>query len=311
MNDPQSSREISMLQHTQSGISKFKKSKIFLLVLVSVSILLLIGLQLIQWITQDDTGPVITCPEGVLEASVVVTDAELLEGVSALDNRDGDLSNNIVVETLSPMNGNQLREVPVAVMDLSGNVSRTTRTIHYTDYEKPHIFMSRPLRISSPDELWPLLEGLTANSVLDGDLSAKIKYSFTNSGVILEKGTYALELRVDDSTGTSMVIPANLEIYDSRYETIHVELKEYILYLHVGDTFIPEDYFGAKNDESAQPLTPEDSSNTENTPLKKDEELFIDSNVDTSVPGVYHVTYTVENETAKAIGKSCLIVVVE
>ena len=311
MNDQQILGENVGPQHVQSRIGKLKNPKALLLILLAASVLLLVIFQLYGWITRDNTPPALTCPEDILDVSIAVTDEELLAGVTASDNKDGDLSSDIVVESLSAMNSDYTRDVTYAVMDLSGNVSRAARTIHYTDYERPRILLDRPLRISKRDEIWSIWDNIHASSVLDGDLSAKFKYSFLDGASIIDEGSYAVELRVNDSTGTSTVIPTTLELYDARDEMIYVGLKEYLIYLHVGDAFVPEDYFGPEEEEEDQPAEEGADSEEENGPLKKNEELFIDSNVDTSVPGVYHVTYTVENETAKTMGKSRLIVVVE
>ena len=279
-----------------------KKVKKLLLILLIASISLLIGFKLWELLTLDSTPPVISCPDQVMDVSINITDKELLEGVSAYDDHDGDLSQHIVVETLSSMNSDLTREVVYAVMDMNNNVSRATRTVRYTDYEAPRILLIQPLRISKPDQLGKLLSSIQASSTLDGDLSNKLKCNFHNGTPIDSEGIYDVELRVSDSTGNSTIIPTVLEIYDGQSENIHVELNEYLLYLHVNDAFSPEDYFGAKK---------ENEWVNEELRAQQLKDLSIESNVDTSVPGVYHATYTVAHEEAKTMGRSRLIVVVE
>ena len=51
--------------------------------------------------TSDFKAPVITADSDTLEASVKVTDAELLRGMRAVDNLDGDVTGTMVVASRS------------------------------------------------------------------------------------------------------------------------------------------------------------------------------------------------------------------
>ena len=274
-------------------MEKFKK---MILCLLGVSLLLLAGTQLFSFLTLDRTAPVITCPGGVMETSTAADEQVLLSEVRAQDDRDGDLSPNIVVERLSAMGADGTRQVTYAVMDLSGNVGRAARTIRYTDYTPPRIHMNAPLRADGRDKMYPSLDALTADSTLDGDLSSKIKYSFLNGAAIAGAGSYPVELRVNDSAGNSTVIPTAFEIFDPREETLSVELTQYIVYLKKGAAFDPASYY----------KVPAPSAN--GGPVLS---MTWTSNADLSTPGVYQVDYTVKNQASGDYGKSRLIVVVE
>lgn len=270
-------------------MKKWSKSKKILVMLPVISVLLLVVFLLCTWLLSDTEAPVITCPESVLKADVAITEEELLQGVTAQDNRDGDLSDSIVVEQLSALGKKNTRRVTYAVMDLSGNVGRATRTIRYKNYEKPRIRLKAPLRVSGLEQLETPLQWIEADSVLDGDLTTKVKYNFLNNTSLAGKGTYKIEYRVNDSAGSSTIIPTVLEIYDAQEEPIQLELREYITYLSKGDTFSPKSYYEGASEWG---------------------ELSIDSNVDMSEPGVYHVEYLLQGAEGR-IGRTRLIVVVE
>ena len=274
-------------------MEKFKK---MLLGLLAASLALLVGFRIFEAVTLDRTAPVITCPDGVMETSVAAPESVLLAEVQAQDDRDGDLTANVVVESISVMNKDHTRQVTYAVMDLGGNVGRTTRTIHYTDYQLPRIHLNTPLRIDEIAKLTPTLDSIRAESVLDGDLSANLKYHFSNNGPVFGKGIYPIELRVNDSAGNSLVLHTSLEVYDKREEPLPVELTQYIVYLPKGAPFDPARYYKAP----AQPAN--------GGPVLS---MTFNSNVDMSTPGVYHVDYTVKNTASGDYGKSRLIVVVE
>ena len=274
-------------------MEKFKK---MLLCLLAASLALLTGVQLFEAVTQDRTAPVITCPGGVMETSTAADEQVLLSEVRAQDDRDGDLSPNIVVERLSAMGADGTRQVTYAVMDLSGNVGRAARTIRYTDYTPPRIHMNAPLRTDSREKMYPLLDTITADSILDGDLSSNVKCSFLNTMIGSDKTSYEIELRVNDSAGNSTVIPTAFEIFDPREETLSVELTQYIVYLKKGAAFDPASYY----------KVPAPSAN--GGPVLS---MTWTSNADLSTPGVYQVDYTVKNQASGDYGKSRLIVVVE
>ena len=90
--------------------------------------------------TVDDVPPVLTCTEGVLEVSVSASQEELLQGVTAWDNRDGDLTSEIMIDHISTLIGANTAKITYVVFDSSDRVAKLTRTIAYTDYEAPPIF---------------------------------------------------------------------------------------------------------------------------------------------------------------------------
>ena len=47
-----------------------------------------------------DEPPVISCSTDKIEASINVTDEELLQGVTAYDSEDGDVTSSIVIESI-------------------------------------------------------------------------------------------------------------------------------------------------------------------------------------------------------------------
>ena len=265
------------------------KLKKILYCIVAVSVAVLAVYVIGGAVLRDDNAPVITCPEGVLEAKANITEEALLKGVTAEDDRDGDVSSAVVVESLSTIGKDNTREITYAVMDLSGNVGRASRTLKYTDYHKPRIHLNRPLRTDGQQGVLTALDDIRASSPLDGDLTTRVKYSFPDGGFISGEGEYQVVLRVSDSAGGSAVIRTMLEVYNGKEETVQIDLKDYIVYLDKGDDFDPMDYYEIASQSGR---------------------LTMDSDVDTSTPGVYHVRYRVEADSGE-YGKTTLVVVVE
>ena len=72
----------------------------------------------------DKTLPVITIEEEMIEVSLKSTDEELLKGVTAHDEKDGDLTDKIIIESISRFKEKGISKVIYAVCDSNNNVSR-------------------------------------------------------------------------------------------------------------------------------------------------------------------------------------------
>ena len=239
---------------------------------------------------QDTEPPMIRCESELLEISV--RESDLLQGVSAYDQRSGDVSDSLVVERLSPFTEDGKRSVTYAATDKKNNVGRVDRTVTYTDYEEPKFSFVGPLSFREGGKV-DILPRVRASGSLDGDLTDNIKASLTREVNINVPGSYPVELRVSDSAGKIVFLEVEIEIYERKYAGIAVTLREYLLYLERGSLFDPESYF---QESSAQG------------------ELKVESTVDTSVPGIYNVDFFVEGTSDRGVmelGKSRLVVIVE
>ena len=119
-----------------------------LLILLLAVCLLLFGAYLIyERSVFDKTPPRISIEEGeqMLQLSVLDDRQILLQGVSATDERDGDVTERIVVESVDQLNKDKQVVVTYAAFDNSGNVSKATRTVQYTDYVGPRLTLSQAL----------------------------------------------------------------------------------------------------------------------------------------------------------------------
>ena len=54
-----------------------------------------------EFLTADNVAPVIKAPSDSFEASVSATDADLMNGMTATDNKDGDVTSSMVVVSKS------------------------------------------------------------------------------------------------------------------------------------------------------------------------------------------------------------------
>ena len=264
-----------------------KKLRIVAALLLVASTVLFVGFKFVEKFRYDNQPPEITFMEEALDVSVTASEEELLQGVTAQDKKDGDVTESLVVESMSAFTGEDTRVITYAASDRHGNVGRAERKLHYTDYRETRFHFDMPLRFPT-GKLKDVLPYITAESVIDGDITDKVKYALPDRVNINSLGKYPIEFSVMDSAGNTVCLPTVLEIYDEQMEQIHVELKDYLIYIKQGESFQPETYYQGADQEGT---------------------LSLVSDVDVNEPGVYHVDYIVKNENS--IGRSRLIVVVE
>lgn len=192
----------------------------------------------------DTINPEMTCEEMSLSVSVNVTEKELLEGITAWDNVDGDLTDKIIIASYSKfINLNEAtRNVKYIVFDSHNNVSQIVREIKYTDYEPPKYYLKQPLRFRVNSSI-NLYECIGATDCLDGDVSDKIKVVYNDAGTINNTpGEYGVQFQVANSAGDVSYLTANVEIYEGSYYKPTIELSDYLIHIEKGSEFNPLDY---------------------------------------------------------------------
>ena len=225
--------------------------------------------------TVDRVPPVISYDSDVIEVPVGVSRSRLLQGVTAMDDRDGDLSGQIMVKGITNLIGADTAKVTYIVFDAANNMTTASRTVRYTNYEKPQFSLTAPLVFPVGGTV-SLLDRLTATDVIDGDISSGIRVITQNVNNNVA-GVYNVTVQVSNSLGDVETLPLKVVVGIIPYSNQRVTLSQYIVYLERNGDFDPADYI----------LTPEDTGTVE-----------IVNPVDTAVPGVYEVTYTVRDYTA-------------
>lgn len=263
-----------------------KKIKIFSILLLILSICAFGAYLYYDEVTRDTTAPIVTCKTPEISVSVAATEGELLQDVTATDDKSGDVSGTLVIESISAFAEENNRVITYAAIDAAGNVGRCTRILKYTDYKTPTFMLTEPLRFPIGSS-FEILGRVRAESPLDGDLTDNIKYTLESTIDVKNTGVYPVEFRVTDSAGNIEYLSIEIEIYDQTKERIDVVLSEYLVYVPVNSTFDPALYFVGSD---------------------IDGELLISSNVDLTKEGTYSVDYTVNN--GNSIGESRLVVVV-
>ena len=288
-----------------------------LLFIISV---LVFGLYLFkEKILKDQTGPVFQADSNSLLISVNSDASSLLNGLTAEDKHDGDVTDSIIVETVSPFTGTGHRIVKYAAFDSDNHVTHTKREIIYTDYYAPKFSISKPL--SFPLNSTNLLEGVGAQDCIDGDISRNIRMMSEEEIDTSHVGNYSARLKVSNSAGGVSYLPVTIEIYDSsvHYKMPQIKLNEQIVYIERGTDFDEEDYIDnvTIGGIEYEPVNEGGTYGANYIPAgEKDktinfDEIDIKSDVDTDVTGCYEVVYSIyDSVNGTGSGTSRLYVVV-
>ncbi|MCR5041244.1 MAG: hypothetical protein K6C36_03965, partial [Clostridia bacterium] len=205
------------------------RAAIFLLFIAAV---LLFGRYLYLDFMSDKTVPVIFIDGDMLEVELDATDEDLLAGVSAYDVKDGDLTNRIIVESVSKFTEKGVCKVYYAVCDNDDHVASAMRKITYKGYVSPKFYMNRSLCFSQ-------LETVDAGAVIgavdliDGDISSNIIVTSSDYeyGML---GTYNVNAEVSNSKGDQISIKLSMIVEDRSLNSPVITLSEYLIYVDKG-----------------------------------------------------------------------------
>lgn len=284
-----------------------------------------------SYIKKDTEGPVITCDKDVITASIEDTDQTLLKGVKAVDGKDGDVSDSLIIESMQ-MTENQECSVVYAAFDSFNNVSKASRTVKFEDYRPIHFSFSKPLRVvlGANEEI---LKRVSANDCIDGDITNRIKVvNKMEDSDYKGAGIYEYELQASNSIGDTAVLPVSVEFYADSYEERlfhpNIYLSKYVVYIKKDSSFSPKDYLDSVgigsdlyvfdenigSDESMEKIdSPAQETNKNGQKISgviSYDSVKYQSNVKTSEPGIYTVEYSCTTKD-KYTGTTQMIVVVE
>lgn len=268
--------------------------------------------------SQDNDPPVLQAKSNTLTVSISADESTLTKDVTAIDAVDGDISDRVLIEKIvKKENGKQNEfQITYVAFDQANNAAQLTRNLIYKDYRLPHFSLNQPLRFPENQEL-SLLNYFKAEDCLDGDISTFITME-DHTGVLKQApraGFYEVTLSVTNSSGDTASLPVQIEIYQNSYdEQINrpsIMLKEYIAYVEKGASFEPKSYLDYVVDKEKYVVDSTGSTGGANLKKINASAIRAESDVDTSVPGVYSVIYTYTSSKTGYQGNARLVVVVE
>lgn len=261
----------------------------------------------------DTEGPVISFPTDTIYVEVGADEELLLADVTAFDERDKDVSDSLIIESISKFVSPGKRIISYAAFDKSNNISKKERYLVYTDYRPPRFSLTRPLSFNI-GEYMDIIEYMRAEDCIDGDLSNNIRYEEIDENLGGNEGEFAVRFWVTNSCGDTSYLPVKVTyIYPSherQKRTPEIILDDYILYLEKDSYFRPDIYPKGFTLGGVEYYFNEQSSFVIDGKHINKNMVKIYSSVRTDIPGVYYVDYELTIYEGFT-GKTRLIVVVE
>lgn len=263
------------------------------IIIFSITLVAFVLFTMIAEFTTDRTLPEIIMETEEIEISVKDKEDVLLEGVTAYDGKDGDITDRILVESISKFIEPGVCTVTYAVSDSDRHVTKQTRILRYTDYVAPEFYMKRAL-VYSVDEALDIRSAVGARDCIDGDISDRVTILATDY-VENTAGVFTVSLQVSNSMGDSIYLDVTVHVEGNETMAPEIQLEKSLIYIKKGEKPEFDEYI---------------KEVTVNGVLMKSYNLLISTNFDSEQPGTYNVHYYISTDDGYE-GHSILTVVVE
>ena len=286
-----------------------------LLIMIVIFFVIVLGIFVVtrvrEELTADSSAPVITADSDAITVSVSATDEDLLAGMTAVDNLDGDVTDTLVVVSKSKFITKGTLRVNYAAFDNNNNVGVYTREVTFSDYHPPRYSIRQPLRFLSANSDNDYLQYITAEDCLDGNITQQIRITYGDTTVIDETtSVQSANLLVTNSAGDNSVLTIQVRLEE--YSTYNIQapaLTNYLLYVKAGTRpNLRDNLFGVWISGRATPFR--DTRFNPNTDVKID-----DSGVFYSMPGIYTAYYSLSESlkdgSRRDLGTAELMIIVE
>lgn len=259
-----------------------------------------------QHINRDTKAPKIQFESDSIVKSVAEGKNALLEGVSASDNRDGDVTDSILVENITKKSGTKNEfEATYVAFDKAGNYGKAKRTVVYEDYYGPRFSIKQNLRfplnaVSALKDIVEAYDGFGTN--LTPYILIKGMEAITSSDA--KEGTYECTFKVKNSVGDSVELPVSVELYNSESEEENARpqilLSDYVVYVAAGSEFNYADYINNINDGGTISVDEGAMSG-----------VMFQSDLNMNEPGMYKATYSYVSTRTGLTGSATMYIIVE
>ena len=235
--------------------------------------------------------PEITSTVELLEISVQDPPEAIYRELRAQDATDGDLTEQIMVASMSHFLEPGTVRVKYVVFDSHNNSSTLSRLVHYTDYKAP-VFSLEKVPVYRVGSSFDLIDHIRVEDCIDGDISDHIRV-ISNMVNTFSVGNYPVVLEVSNSCGDTAQITLWVT-YDSKESTAIVKLHRYIVYVQQGQNFEPMQWLATVTDR--------------NTTALDTEKIEIQGNLDVNKPGCYQLVYSYNDGTLSGYAPLTVVV---
>lgn len=259
---------------------------------LTVIAVVLAALSVLTVILSDSKGPVITVEQRSITYVNGDDKTSLLDGVSAYDAVDGDVTVSLIVKDITVLNSGDTAKVTYAARDNNNNISEAYRIVTYVDSDENY---------SEPDDE-AMFQEITEGEVTEAEVSAEN----TEAEPVDNPADETLQ-ETDEPTEETTEEPQEEEnpaeeekpqennLRDNANDnkkpddkTPKITLKQKSVNINVGQTFNPSDYIKSKENASS---------------------ISIDGAINVMAPGTYPLTFKVTGPDGKTASETLTVVV--
>lgn len=269
-------------------------------ILLLICAVLAVGLfgvsETVAWRQRDLAAPQLTADTDVVEVPCAYTRQDLMKGIRAWDEEDGDLTDEVVLSTFSRFLEDGVCNLTYVVFDDADQAASLTRKVRFVDYHAPRFTLTTPLVYEEGTGSYnDIVNALGAQDALDGDRTEWIVRTATNLN-FQTVGTYSVSFEVSNSFGDSSSVQLPVHVIPTQAGNGGISLNTGLVYLEVGQTLEPTQYI--------QHVTAADGSELELQTVN------VTSQVNTQAAGCYEVHYEVKDARGNSY-ETWLTVIVE
>lgn len=253
---------------------------------LTVIAVVLTALSVLTVILSDSKGPMITVEQRSITYVNGDDKTSLLDGVSAYDANDGDVTVSLIVKDITVLNSGDTAKVTYAARDNNNNISEAYRIVTYVDSDENY---------SEPDDE-AMFQEITEGEVTEAEVSAE-----NTEAQATEEQAEPVEEATEETTEEATEEPkAEEEPQDNKPKanandikkpddkTPKITLKQKSVNINVGQTFNPSDYIKSKENASS---------------------IAIDGAINVMAPGTYPLTFKVTGPDGKTASETLTVVV--
>jgi len=237
--------------------------------------------------------PVITFEEAELEVPLYKLRRGVMEGITAYDKEDGDLTDSVKIDRYSNFIEKGVFRAHYTVSDSNGNMGTADRLVRISNYHSPEITLTAApvFSIGSSGSIQSILE---IKDQFNGKIDPKACLYLSNTINPEKEGEYKVTVQVSNSYGDVVQQEIPVWVAGSGNGPM-INLSEYMIYLETGSSFDSRSYIESITDKNGNEL--------------KSYRLIVDdSDVDVDSCGTYLVKYICQQN--KNVGYSALAVIV-
>ena len=256
---------------------------------LTVIAVVLAALSVLTVILSDSKGPKITVEQKSITYVNGDDKASLLDGVSAYDAVDGDVTVSLIVKDITVLNSGDTAKVTYAARDNNNNISEAYRIVTYVDSDENY---------SEPDDEAMFQEAVEEEVIQEEETAENTEAQATEEQAEpVEDNTQETEEPTEEATEEPQEEEKPEEpekpqpkATDNKPEdkTPKITLKQKSVNINVGQTFNPSDYIKSKENASS---------------------IAIDGAINVMAPGTYPLTFKVTGPDGKTASETLTVVV--